>query len=64
MFIWNLLSHFNQKVFYVAGRDCFDHVVFKRDFQRCSQMIAVIPFCCIKQDNFQLHGILLVWLVN
>ena len=29
MFIWNLQSHFNQKVCYVAGKNCFDQVVFK-----------------------------------
>ena len=29
MLIWNLQSHFNQKVCYVAGKNCFDQVVFK-----------------------------------
>ena len=27
-FIWNLLSQFNQKVCYVAGKRLFDRVVF------------------------------------
>ena len=33
MFIWNLVSHFSQKASCVAGKDCFDHVVFKHFLQ-------------------------------
>ena len=29
-FIQNLLPYFNQKVCYVAGKDCCDYAVFKR----------------------------------
>ena len=45
-FIWNLISQFNQKVFYAAGKRLFDQVVFtiKSDVKPSCRTNAFILF--------------------